>query len=34
MTAYAKTFSNAGDVILLEPDSDYFQYFKDSKGKK
>ena len=34
MTAYAKTFSNAGDVILLEPDSDYFQYFKDSAGKK
>ena len=34
MTAYAKTFSNAGDVILLEPDSDYFRYFKDPKGKK
>ena len=34
MTAYAKTFSNAGDVILLEPDSDYFRYFKDSTGKK
>lgn len=34
MTAYAKTFSNAGDVILLEPDSDYFSYFKDSEGKK
>lgn len=34
MTAYAKTFSNAGDVILLEPDSDYFKYFKDSAGKK
>ena len=34
MTAYAKTFSNAGDVILLEPDSDYFRYFKDPEGKK
>lgn len=34
MTAYAKTFSNAGDVILLEPDSDYFSYFKDPQGKK
>ncbi len=34
MTAYTKTFSNASDVILLEPDSDYFKYFKDSKGKK
>jgi len=34
MTAYAKTFSNAGDVILLEPDSDYFRYFKDASGKQ
>lgn len=33
MTAYAKTFSNSGDVILLEPDSDYFRYFKDPTGK-
>ncbi len=33
MTAYTKTFSNAGDVILLEPDSDYFRYFKDPTGK-
>lgn len=34
MTAYEKTFSNAGDVILLEPDSEYFQYFKKSAGNK
>ncbi len=34
MTAYTRTFSNAGDVILLEPDSEYFQYFKDSAGRK
>lgn len=33
LTAYQKTFSNAGDVILLEPDSEYFRYFKDSSGK-
>jgi modulator of FtsH protease HflC len=34
MTAYEKNFSNAGDVILLQPDSDYFRYFKDPSGKK
>jgi membrane protease subunit HflC len=34
LTAYANNFSSAGDVILLQPDSDYFRYFKDSAGKK
>jgi membrane protease subunit HflC len=34
LTAYQKTFSNSGDVILLEPDSEYFRYFKDPSGKK
>jgi len=34
LTAYTKNFSNAGDVILLQPDSDYFRYFKDPSGKK
>jgi membrane protease subunit HflC len=34
VTAYAKNFSNSGDVILLAPDSDYFRYFKDPTGKK
>jgi len=33
LTAYTKNFSNAGDVILLQPDSDYFRYFKDPSGK-
>jgi len=33
LTAYTKNFSNAGDVILLRPDSDYFRYFKDPSGK-
>ena len=33
LTAYQKTFSNPGDVILLEPDSEYFRYFKDPTGK-
>ena len=34
LTAYQKTFANSGDVILLEPDSEYFRYFKDPTGKK
>ena len=34
LTAYTKNFSSAGDVILLQPDSDYFRYFKDPMGKK
>ena len=33
LTAYQKTFANSGDVILLEPDSEYFRYFKDPSGK-
>jgi len=34
ITAYTKNFSSAGDVILLQPDSDYFRYFKDPSGQK
>jgi len=33
MTAYQHTFSKPSDVILLEPDSEYFRYFKDPSGK-
>jgi len=34
LSAYQKTFSNSSDVILLEPDSEYFRYFKDPTGKQ
>jgi membrane protease subunit HflC len=34
ITAYTKNFSSASDVILLQPDSDYFRYFKDPSGQK
>ncbi len=34
LTAYTNNFSSASDVILLQPDSDYFRYFKDPTGKK
>jgi len=33
VNAYKNNFSSAEDVILLEPDSEYFRYFKDSGGK-
>ncbi len=33
LTAYKKNFSSADDIILLQPDSDYFRFFKDPSGK-
>lgn len=33
MEAYKKTFNNKSDVMLIEPDSDFFKYFKSSTGK-
>lgn len=33
LKAYTETFQS-NDVLLLEPDSDFFRYMKDSKGKK
>lgn len=33
MEAYKSTFANKGDVMLIEPDSDFFKYFKSSTGK-
>jgi len=32
LKAYTETFSQ-GDVLLLKPDSDFFRYMKDAKGK-
>ncbi|HBS42322.1 MAG TPA: protease modulator HflC [Oceanospirillales bacterium] len=32
LKAYTETF-NSGDMLLLEPDSDFFRYLKDAKGK-
>jgi len=29
MNSYRETFSSKGDVLLLDPDSDYFKYLKD-----
>lgn len=33
LNAYKKTFNTKEDVMLLDPDSDFFRYLKDSKGK-
>lgn len=32
INAYRKSFSQKSDIMLLEPDTDFFKYFKDSKG--
>ena len=31
LLAYKKTFSSAGNVMVIEPDSDFFKYFKKQK---
>lgn len=31
MNAYKKTFINKGDMLVVEPDSDFFKYFKHQK---
>ena len=31
MSAYQRTFSNKGDVLLIQPDSDFFKYMNSNK---
>ncbi len=33
LTAYKSTFAGKEDILLLDPDSDFFRYLNDSKGK-
>ncbi|GMR01545.1 MAG: protease modulator HflC [Gammaproteobacteria bacterium] len=33
LNAYKANFSTSEDVLLIEPDSEYFRYFKDPSGK-
>ena len=33
LTAYKAAFSNKGDVMLLEPDSDFFRYLNNQRGQ-
>jgi membrane protease subunit HflC len=34
VNAYKNNFSSAEDIILLEPDSEFFRYFNESRGSK
>lgn len=34
MTAYQRTFSNKGDILLIQPDSEFFKYLKNSAGAR
>ncbi len=34
LSAYKETFQNKEDILLLDPDNDFFRYLNDSKGKK
>ncbi|MBI3186693.1 MAG: protease modulator HflC [Gammaproteobacteria bacterium] len=34
MDAYKKTFSGKEDVLLLQPNSEFFRYFNDARGKQ
>lgn len=33
LNAYRRAFSNKGDIMLVEPDSDFFRYLKNKRGK-
>jgi membrane protease subunit HflC len=34
LEAYRNSFKNKSDVFVLEPDSDFFKYLRNSSGKK
>ena len=34
LTAYSNTFSGPEDLMVVDPNSDFFRYLKDSQGKK
>jgi membrane protease subunit HflC len=33
LSAYKNVFSNQGDVLVLDPNSEFFKYFKDASGR-
>jgi len=33
MDAYKASFNSKSDVLVVEPDSDFFRYMKGQKGK-
>ena len=34
LNAYKATFNNRRDILVLQPDADFFRYFKDPSGEK
>jgi len=34
LNAYQNTFGSASDIMVVEPDSDFFDYFKNNKGRE
>jgi membrane protease subunit HflC len=34
LEAYRKTFQGRGDIMVMEPDSEFFRYFKNPLGRK
>ncbi|MCR9186858.1 MAG: protease modulator HflC [Halieaceae bacterium] len=34
LRAYRESFQNSGDIMLIQPDSDFFRYLKDAGGSK
>ncbi len=34
LNAYRNTFSSTSDIMVVEPDSDFFEYFKNIQGKQ
>lgn len=33
LKAYEESFNNKGDILLIDPDNDFFRYLNDSRGK-
>lgn len=34
LNAYKETFNDRGDILVLQPDAEFFRYFKDPHGKQ
>jgi membrane protease subunit HflC len=34
LRAYQQSFDGNGDILLIQPDSEFFRYLKDSRGGK
>ena len=34
LQAYSESFQSKGDLLLIEPDSEFFRYLKDAQGSQ